>query len=270
MRIHLLLVMTGLLSSCSSTPRALTDAELSRVVASVSQSRAHMVRRFDGPGGLTGVVVEGNDPGSRQAAGWVTSDGKYLLIGNLFDQHGHDVADGHLNHPGWSAATERGFFQRVQTAEAVSQFPTGTRTLYVFADADCVFCWKLFEEMSQSSESFKVASVRVHWIMVGTQSVESARRGAEILRRGLAGLVENETGYSTVQHVGGIAPLGDPKFIDAISENTELFLQSPTTTRATPTLVWASPRGAQLRVGLPDEGTLQQILSEIQPDSSQP
>lgn len=269
MRVWPLLVIAVLLSNCSTTERAHTDAEISQLVTRASQGRAHLVKRFAAPHGFIGVIVQGNDPGARQTTGWVTADGEYLLVGSLFDAYGRNVEDAPLGHRS-EGLTSQEFMRRVQTAEAVTQFPTGTGTLSIFADADCVFCWQLFEEVSRRSDEFKEKSVRLRWIMVGTQSAQSARRSAAILKLGLAGLTENEANYNRVQSVGGIAPIEDAHLLRMVTENTELLFQSPTSTTATPTLVWQSSRGAQTYVGAPDEKTLREILGEIQRDHSLP
>jgi len=216
------------------------------------------------------VLVQGNDPGARQTTGWITADGRYLLIGSLFDEHGRDLADVSLAHREPGSVTSEEFLRRVQAAGAVTQYPAGTRTLSIFADADCVFCWQLFQEVSRLSDEFKAASVRLRWIMVGTQSAQSARRGAAILQQGLAGLMANEAGYDTARSLGGIAPLEDAHFLSMISDNTELLLRSPTSTTATPTLVWESARGVHTYVGSPDDRTLREILGELQRDRSPP
>src|ERR1700736_6690192 len=69
MRVWPLLVIAALLSSCSTTERAHTDAEISQLVARASQDRAHLVKRFAAPHGFIGVIVQGNDPGARQTPG---------------------------------------------------------------------------------------------------------------------------------------------------------------------------------------------------------
>lgn len=270
MRVWPLLVIAALLSSCSTTERAHTDAELSQLVARASQDRAHLVKRFAAPHGFIGVIVQGNDPGARQTTGWVTAGGEYLLVGSLFDAHGRNVADAPLGQRGSGGLTSQEFMRRVQAAEAVTQFPTGTGTLSIFADADCVFCWQLFEEVSRFSDEIRERSVRLRWIMVGTQSAQSARRSAAILKQGLAGLAENEENYNRAQSVGAIAPIDDAYLLSVVTENTELLFQSPTSTTATPTLVWQSSRGVQTYVGAPDEKTLREILGEIQRDHAQP
>lgn len=270
MRICPMLVIIGLMSSCSMTGRVHTDADLSNLVARASENRAHMVKRFAGPRGFVGVVVQGNDPGARQTTGWVTADGEYLLIGNLFDANGRDVADTSITQPGSSVLTSEQFLRRAQAAGAVTQFPMGTRTVSIFADADCVFCWQLYQDISRLSEEFNAASVRLRWVMVGTQSALSARRGAAILNQGLAGLAENEANYNTVHSVGGITPLEDVHFLSMVSDNTDLLLQSPNSTRATPTLVWQSSHGVQTYVGAPDERKLREILGDIQLDRPRP
>lgn len=126
MRVWPLLVIAALLSSCSTTERAHTDAELSQLVARASQDRAHLVKRFAAPHGFIGVIVQGNDPGARQTTGWVTAGGEYLLVGSLFDAHGRNVADAPLGQRGSGGLTSQEFMRRVQAAEAVTQFPTGT------------------------------------------------------------------------------------------------------------------------------------------------
>src|ERR1700730_2995705 len=128
MRVWSLLVIAVLLSSCSTTERAHTDAEISQLVARASQDRAHLVKRFAAPHGFIGVIVQGNDPGARQTAGWVTADGEYLLVGSLFDAYGRNVEDAPPGHRGLEGLTSQEFMRRVQTAEAVTQFATGTRT----------------------------------------------------------------------------------------------------------------------------------------------
>jgi thiol:disulfide interchange protein DsbG len=269
MRIYLLLIATLLLSSCSTPKHVHTDAELNLLVARISHQSAHLVKRFEAPQGFTGMVVRGNDSGARETTAWLTADGRYLLVGSLFDEHGRDAADVLLTRADSGAMTEEEFLRRVQTAAAVTQFPTGTRTISIFADADCVFCWQLFQQISRLSDEFKESSVRVRWIMVGTQSLESARRGAAILQQGLAGLATNEMGYNVALSHGGIEPLEDAKYLGMVGDNTKILLRSPTSATATPTLVWQSSRGVQTYLGAPDEKALRDILGQVQPDRAQ-
>jgi thiol:disulfide interchange protein DsbG len=266
MRVYLMLSIV-LLHACAVTDARTTDSDLSKLVASASQGRAHFVKRFAGPSNLLGVVVQGNEPGGRQLVGWATVDGRHLLLGNLFEADGRELtAEAYARQVAAHRATREEFLQQAHRASTVTQFPSGTRTLYVFLDSDCVFCWHLYQEVSQLSGNFQEASVRLQWIIVGTQSAESAARGAAILEQGIDGLIANETRYDSVTARGGIAAAQNTEALAKVGSNTKLLLSSPASSIATPTLLWRSAGGVQVSVGVPDERALRTLLREIIPD----
>ena len=266
MRVYLMSSMV-LLHACAVTDARTTDSDLSKLVASASQGRAHLVKRFAGPSNLVGVVVQGNEPGGRELVGWATADGRHLLLGNLFEVDGRELtAEAYARQVAARRTTPEEFYRQAHGAPAVTQFPSGTRTLYVFLDPDCVFCWHFYQEVSHLSDSFQEASVRLQWIIVGTQSAESAARGAAILEQGVDGLIANETRYDPATARGGIAAAESSQTLSKIGSNTKLLLSSPASSIATPTLLWRSAGGVQVSVGVPDEQALRTLLREIIPD----
>lgn len=249
-------------------PGPTTTPELALLVDRVSEGRAHLVKRFDAPSGLVGVVVEGNEPGGRQLIGWSTADGQHLLLGNLFSADAHDLtAEAYAAHISPPALGNDAFYNRVGQAPAVTQFPAGERTLFIFADADCVYCRLLFQDIAPLEAALAEASVRIRWVLVGTQSAESGRRGAAILEQGFAGLAFNALHYDDARHRGGIEGSNDRRLIEQVEANTRLMMQSGAASKATPTLVWRSTRGVQVSVGAPTAAGLHAILQDIVPDA---
>lgn len=245
-----------------------TSTELALLVDRVSEGRAHLVKRFDAPPGLVGVVVEGNERGGRQLIGWATADGRHLLLGNLFNAEAEDLtAQAYAAHIVPPALGDDAFYQQLSQAPAVTQFPAGERTLFIFADADCVYCRLLFQDIAPLEAAFAEASVRVRWVLVGTQSAESGRRGAAILQQGFAGLAFNALHYDDTRHRGGIDGSNDRRLIEQVEANTRLMMQSSAASKATPTLVWRSARGVQVSVGAPTVEGLRAILQDIVPDA---
>lgn len=269
MRSVLISMLAMLLGGCAMQPLVEdADAELWRLVDEASEGRAHFVRQFPAPTGLAGVVVQGNEPGSRQVIGWATSDYEHLLIGNIFDRLGNDLSQkAHDEYAVLQPIGTAEFLRHVSEASAVTQFTDGARTLYIFADADCVYCHALFQDVAQLKDAFERASVRVRWIMVGTQSRESAQRGAAILSQGFAGLALNSLHYDNARSVGGVEPVAEERYLEQIEANTRLLMQSSTASKATPTLIWQSSRGLQVAVGAPTQQALRAILDDIQPDA---
>lgn len=272
MRTLLLLCLAYLVSACvagrPAAPGGKAADDLARLVERVSEGRAHLVKRFDAPSGLVGVVVEGNEPGGRQLIGWATPDSRHLLFGSVFTDSGEDLsAQAYSDHIAPRALGEDAFYRQVSQAPAVTQFPSGARTLFIFADADCIYCRLLFQDIASLEDAFGQADVRVRWILVGTQSVESAQRGAVILQQGFAGLALNARHYDDARHRGGIEGSTDRHLIEQVEANTRLMMQSGAASKATPTLIWRSARGVQTSVGAPTADRLRAILQDIVPDA---
>lgn len=269
MRFSIVSLLLFLLGGCAAQPLGENShAELWRLVDEASQGRAHLVRSFPAPEGLTGIVVQGNEPGGRQMIGWVTPEGQHLIIGNIFDRFANDLSQAaYEKYVVLQKIGVEDFIDQVSAAPAVTQFVGGDRTLYIFADADCVYCHALFLDIAQFKDAFEQASVRVRWIMVGTQSRESAQRGAAILAQGLSGLEQNSLEYDNARSRGGVAPLADRRFLEQVEANTRLLMQSSAQSKATPTLIWRSSRGPQLAVGAPTQQALRAILDDIVPDA---
>lgn len=269
MRFSIWSLLLVLLGGCAVQPReGNLDADLWRLVDQASQGRAHFVKRFPAPEGLTGVVVQGNEPGGRQVIAWVTPEGQHLIIGNIFDRFANDLSqEAYEQYVVVPKTGDEDFIAQVSAAPAVTQFGRGERTLYIFADADCVYCHALFQDIAQLKDMFEQSSVRVRWIMVGTQSRESAQRGAAILARGMAGLEQNSMHYDNARSRGGVDPLADRRYLEQVEANTRLLMRSSAQSKATPTLIWRSSRGPQLAVGAPTQQALRAILDDILPDA---
>lgn len=266
-----ILVFTMLAMGCATpTPgysaASLEDGELAILVDQVSQGGARFVKSIEQVDGLQGVVIEAKNRPGVYTVGWATPSGKHLLVGNYYDIAGVDETMRAFNEYVQGEPLGRdAFYDRVARASAVTQFPGGQKTLYVFLDADCVFCHEMFKTVLNMEDEFKAASVRIRWIIVGTLGRESAMRGAAILQKGYSGLLFNENNYDYATHIGGIQPVADSELLTKVDQNTQLLLSSGESP-ATPTIVYQSADGVQIVVGALDERMLATVLQQILPD----
>jgi thiol:disulfide interchange protein DsbG len=150
-------------------------------------------------------------------------------------------------------------FGRLEKTDAVREGARGaTHVLYVFFDANCLFCrltWKALQP-------YEKVGLEVHWVPVAYQQTSSLGRAAAITQATdpVAALRENELGYDTARFNGGIQPMRNvpAQLVARLHANTKLMqaFGAP----GTPALVWMDRNGqVRVEVGVPRASELPQI-----------
>lgn len=154
--------------------------------------------------GVTGYVVETDDGKS----GIVYGLGDYVFSGSLLDAQGNDLTRQYtvsqLPKPDYASVAK----VLAQDPHLVSEGAEGAPEIYVFADPNCIFCHKFWQ---QTRGWVAAGKVQLHWIMVGFLKPSSAGYSAAIInaedRAGALGAFKESFGQSG--KANGIAEL-DP------------------------------------------------------------
>lgn len=258
--------------SLAQTPKpALTIAQAQAIVGAASGQNAKVIAVFAGPPPLTGVILDGALPSEHQVVAWVMPGPHPLMIvGAVLAANGRDLTtvattayqQARRQSVSPSTLTRDALFAALKKAPGVIQY-RGTKTLYVFFDANCVYCNELWHNVADMKADFAAHGVRVKWIPVVVLGPTSGPRGAAILRAGLPALEQNEAHFDFVNEQGAVAPLNDHALLAQVAHNTRLFLADGAQQLATPTLVWRDGRGTQISVGSPPRNQLRALLRAI-------
>ncbi|GAB3679697.1 thiol:disulfide interchange protein DsbG [Salinisphaera aquimarina] len=154
--------------------------------------------------GVTGYVIE---RGGRHQI--VYGEAGYLFMGQLVSPDGKnlsaDYADKYMPKPDLAKVVE----QLKDTGQLIQQGPDDAPLMYVFADPNCTYCHRFYE---QADALVKAGKLQLQWAMVGFVKASSTGRAAAILSADdpLAALIENEAGFDEETENGGIAPVESP------------------------------------------------------------
>jgi thiol:disulfide interchange protein DsbG len=160
---------------------------------------------FPGPDGLTGWVMKIS---GRNLIVYTTPTGNYVMSGALLDKTGTNLTktygEKYLPKPDAAKLAAALAADGTLVEEGVPQAPL----LYAYADPNCIFCNKLWNELRPYLQSGKV---RVRWVMLGFLKQTSKGRAAAIIaakdRAGALSL--DETQFDKQHEEGAIPPL-DP------------------------------------------------------------
>jgi len=243
----------------TSLPLTALAAPLPPALALVQKQGGSVGQRFAAPDGLTGWVV--TFPG-RSLIVYTTVSGDYLISGMVVDQGGNDLTaqyqDRYFPKPDLSALAATLAADPTLVDEGAPQAPP----LYIFADANCIYCNKLWNDLRPFVTGGKV---RVHWAMVATLKASSQGRAAAILASPdkLAALFTDESRFDKTNEEGGIAPLDPvPKDIAAVLTRHGNEMAS-TGGDGTPLLMFRAGGKWQSAVGMPAD--LPAFLAGLQP-----
>lgn len=224
------------------------------------QGRGGVVgQSFPGPDGLTGWVVkiEGHS-----LIVYTTPSGNYALSGILIDRTGLNLTQQYIDQ--YIGAPEA-----TKLAEGLAKDPSvigegdpKAPLVYVYADANCIYCNRFWNETRGYVKSGKL---QLRWVLLGFLKGTSPGRAAAILAAPdrLAALAQDEDNFDTRNEEGGIAPLDHipTSLHDVLAAH--LAQMGEAGSDGTPLLIYQ--RGGQwtLSEGLPPDmakfvGTLQQ------------
>jgi thiol:disulfide interchange protein DsbG len=140
---------------------------------------------------------------------------------------------------------------------------SGPRDLYIYADPNCIFCNRLWEEMKPYA-----GKVTAHWILVGfLKKTDSLKKATAILqsKNRLKALTANEETFDKTLEEGGFPIPSDDRLdvtVERAVATSTIGLGQATGELATPTLVFLGRDGQPHDVmGLPPD--LGKVISEI-------
>tara|TARA_R100001440_G_scaffold73310_2_gene97763 strand:+ start:2983 stop:3801 length:819 start_codon:yes stop_codon:yes gene_type:complete len=134
-----------------------------------------VIERFSTPAeGVTGYVVKAGDG----KTGIVYGLGDYVLSGALLEGNGNDLtrqySARYIPKPSYASVAE----QLSKDTHLVSEGAKGALEVYVFADPNCIFCHKFWQ---QTRSWVAEGKVRLHWVMVGFLKPSSRGFSAAIM-----------------------------------------------------------------------------------------
>jgi len=184
-------------------PGLVAAAALPPVLLNVQERGAVIGQSFPGPDGLTGWVVQIS---GRSLIVYTTPSGNYAVNGVLIDKSGANLSQQyeqtyipHLAPPDVASSLD-------QDSLLVDEGQVQAPLIYVYADANCSFCNRLWSALRPYVQSGKV---QVRWAMLAFLKDSSEGRAAAILaaKDRVAALTEDEGKFDKTAEEGGIPPL---------------------------------------------------------------
>lgn len=205
--------------------------------------------------GMTGYIVKRN---GYQTV--VYSEDGFLMLGPLYNPQGHNMSKQYARQYAPKPDVSK-IIDGLDRKRVITQGPAGAPALYVFADPNCIFCHKLYQQIKPLVSAGKL---RIHWILVGILGPRSIDRAVTILEAEdpAAAWVKNEAHFDVANEQGGVA-VGKPSATlgDVLSKNRQAMFMLGS--RGTPTIVYADEQGRlQAHQGMPSNGWLAQYAQD--------
>lgn len=221
---------------------------------------------FSGPNGLIGVVVKGKD-GAKGSIAWLTPDKKNAMVGSLVTMTGENltvkayneyIGDGPVAKEDVKKPDEKADAKiyiadesEYKNAAGIDLF-SGDKVVYVVADPNCSYCNKFYHLMMDNESMIRKNGVNIKWLPVGALSNDSVLKAAAILKKGKAGLAENE-GKGSIQGI-------DDKDMVAAVENTLYLVTQSIPKLVTPSLIWFKDGKMMVKRGAPGKVEFEKII----------
>ena len=184
-------------------PGMAPGAALPQALQRIQGEGAVVVKSFPAPDGLTGWVVriEG-----RYVVIYSTSSGSYLFSGALVDKEGRNLSETYAER----------YVPRPDPAKLlaalgpdpwlVEEGALAAPLVYAYADPNCIYCNKLWNDLRPYVQSGKV---RVRWVLLDFLKATSKGRAAAILTAHdrAAALAQDELKFDKDHEEGGIPEL---------------------------------------------------------------
>lgn len=199
MRLILVLCLMAAAPAFAAPPPASLPAPLQRV----QNEGGTVIQSFPAPDGLTGWVMKIQ---GHYVIVYSTASGDYVISGTLVDKDGHNMT---------SAYGDK-YIPKPDTAKLLAALGTDpwlveegspkAPLMYVYADPNCIYCNKLWNDLRPYVESGKV---RVRWALLDFLKRTSTGRAAAILSAHdrAAALAQDETKFDRTNEEGGIPEL---------------------------------------------------------------
>ena len=215
----------------------------------IQSEGALVVRSFPAPDGLTGWVVRIQ---GHYVVLYSSPSGDYLFGGALVDKEGKNLsaeyADKYIPQPDVAKLVAALGPDPWLVEEGAPSAPL----VYAYADPNCIYCNKLWNELRPYVQSGKV---RVRWALLDFLKPTSKGRAAAILAAHdrAAALAEDETRFDKDHEEGGIPELRPvPPEIDTVLKiHTDQMDEAGGV--GTPTLIFRRQDGWSLSYGSPKD-----------------
>ncbi|HEU0196270.1 MAG TPA: thiol:disulfide interchange protein DsbG [Nevskiaceae bacterium] len=233
-----------LLAGCAK-PAAVPAATATRAPASAATAAmvrkalagtgVQVVGRLSAPQGYRGFV--GRYHGAPVPV-YATPDGQHVLVGSLFDLHGHDLTGTAMDQLARTNFGEAQWHQ-LEAAHWIREGDaTAPRVIYTFVDTRCPWCQRFWQA---SQPWIRAHKVQVRNVLVGVIKPDSLPEAAHILAAPdpLAAWVRNEANFArNLTPTTGASPVA----IAQVRANTALMTQLGFT--GTPGIIWKDRSGA--------------------------
>jgi len=215
----------------------------------IEKEGGSVLRSFPAPDGLTGWVLRIQ---GRNLIVYSTPGGGYILSGNLVDKDGKNLsaeyADKYIPKPDAAKLVAELSADSWLVDEGAASAPL----IYVYADPNCVYCNKMWNDIRPYVESGKL---HVRWALLDFLKPTSAGRAAAILTardRGAA-LAQDETKFDRDHEEGGIPELKPvpPDVDNVLKMHTEQMNDAGGA--GTPTILVHKQDGWEILYGAPKD-----------------
>jgi thiol:disulfide interchange protein DsbG len=244
------LLLALLLASARVPATESPPPALARLLAMGLKVEGH----FDAPGQMTGYVMRARESGRADVV-YVSSDGRYLFIGNILDETGQDLTQSHVEDHVLGPELDA-LWQQLESARWVTEGATKpTRIIYSFTDANCGYCHLL----SRVTRHYHGAGLQVRHLMVDVIKASSTGKAAAILQAKdpSQALADNETRFRE----GGIAPAAQiqDETRKTLTQNRKMMDRLGIS--GTPAILYRDATGkVRLQRGMTDLDTLARVI----------
>lgn len=167
-----------------SEPQSLKADQVAPAVNALIGVGDKVLKRFDGPDGLVGWLVqpEGHALVDSQIL-YTTNSGEYVILGNVLERHDdhiHNLTEVHVKEYGFTPDLTA-LWERLEQSLWFAQGALDDESqavLYVFNDLNCVYCHIFHESLLPLMEQ----GLQVRWLPVAILSPTSLPKAAALLQ----------------------------------------------------------------------------------------
>ncbi|MFG6668599.1 thiol:disulfide interchange protein DsbG [Halomonas sp. HNIBRBA4712] len=165
----------ALLTGAYLAPALASESTLPAPVQALRDQGLTIHERFDAPGGLTGF---GASAQGQEVIVYLTPDGEHAVIGTLYDSEGENLTEQQLE-AAVRVPLEAQTWQSLEQSHWIQDGDENApRTIYMFTDANCTYCKRLWR---QTRPWVDAGQVHIRHIMVGILAPSSPALAATIL-----------------------------------------------------------------------------------------
>ncbi|RUO36744.1 thiol:disulfide interchange protein DsbG [Aliidiomarina shirensis] len=171
---YLKLIVAAVVGSCMMASVVKAE-ELPAPIQMLANQGLTIVDSFPAPGGLKGYAAEYQ---GQAIALYLTADGEHVIVGNLLDLEGRDIAADPLYELVTGPAQEHAWEQISRATLLQDGDPDAPRVIYTMTDPNCPYCHRFRE----AAEPWIAAGkVQLRHMMVGIIREESPAQAAAIM-----------------------------------------------------------------------------------------